>query len=100
MKNQTYQCKYCPQTSKSQRGLNIHKTRQNHWTDPNPPKPVPPVSKHVPFSEFGDGNWGNKMTDEEKKHPSMEQLKLGTLYKIVSLLKEILKELKRDKKII
>lgn len=94
-KQAKHKCEYasfCGREFDSARGLSIHKTRSGHWgkyTPPAPPKP--PEKKHKNYADLvrGTRSWGRSMTAEEIKHPSLEELKLGALFRIVEILEDL-----------
>jgi hypothetical protein len=68
-----------------------------------PPAPLPEPSEHVNYIDIVKGsysNWGQSMTEYQRKHPSLDTLKVGALMLIVKYLLEILAELKKPRQII
>lgn len=68
------------------------------WTPP--PAPPKPPSRHTNYRDLVSGSyetWGQDMTEETRKHPDREQLKLGALFEIINLLHELIREVKRPR---
>lgn len=99
MKKNKHPCPWCIKSFDTPRGVSIHRTRADHWTNPNPPPVI--ESNLVSYASLVRGvkGWGEKMTESEKKGPTKENLKLGALFRIIELLESIDQELKRPKRL-
>lgn len=96
---QKTECHICHREFATPRGLSIHKTKAGHWHLPEPPKPKPqPEKKRVDYVAIArNGNWGQEMTDQERKHPTDQVLTFAYLARIVELLESIDDSLRRFK---
>lgn len=81
--------------------------RGRHWMTQHyvpytpPPKPPEPEMKHVPFIDLvRNSQWGKDYPVKGKKNPSDNDIMMGLLALIVEELREIKRELRREKKIV
>jgi len=88
-----FPCKQSPDCNKTfatMKGLHIHMSQKDHWRE---------KKNHTNYDELVIGkHWGFEMSREDKKHPSVESLKLGILFHIRDLLVDIKNKLNEQKK--
>ena len=85
---ENYICAVCKKTFKTARGLEIHKGRQNHWgTSPKE------LERHVNYidlvNEYSCLTWGQNLTKNDAKHPTIDALKLSLLFNILREFKKL-----------